>query len=166
VSALLKGLELLQEDQQRFESILDAIYLAAGEMTAEERGRSWDVISGTGWYENICRNNSFRSADLARIFTIVVIPELADQRPATVIARWALEAPAPMVAGLLAAARMTSTAAWNAVMDILEPALAYRWTAERFMRDHWDVDRAVRPGTDLGRGDAKAGLFGRRRRRS
>jgi hypothetical protein len=165
VSALLRGLELLEEDQERFELMLNGIYLAAGGMTADERGRSWDVISGHGWYENICRNNSFRSEDLARIFSIVVIPELAEPGLAQVLAGWALEAPVPMVAGLLAATQRVSTAAWNTVMDILEPALAYRWADERFMRDHWDASRAVRLTTDPGRGDGKAGLFGRRRRR-
>jgi hypothetical protein len=165
VSALLKGLELLEEDQGRFESILDGIYRAAGGMPTEERARSWYVISGHGWYENICRNNSFRSEDLARIFSIVVIPELAEAGLAQAIAGWAVEAPVPMVAGLLAAAQRGSPAVWNAVMDILEPALAYRWADERFMRDHWDASRAVRSNADIGRGDGKAGLFGRRRRR-
>ena len=165
MSATLQGLELLEEDQDRFESTLDGIYLAAGGMTPEERARSWHVISGNGWYENICRNNSFRSEDLPRIFSIVVIPELAEPGVAQVIAGWALEAPVPMVAGLLAAARRASHDAWTTAMDILEPALAYRWTDERFMRDHWDASRAMRHNPDPKRGDGKGSFLGKRRRR-
>jgi hypothetical protein len=133
-------------------------------MTPEERGKSWGVISSVGWYETICRNNDFRSGDLVRIFSIIVIPEMAEQPPAEVIARWALEAPVPMVESLLAAARMAGTGTWDTVMEILEPALAYRWTIERFIRDYWDDSRAARPIADLGRGDGKGGLFGLRRR--
>ena len=51
-------------------------------------------------------------------------------------------------------------------MDILEPALACRWTDEHFLRDQWDASRAVRLSADPRRGDGKGGGFlGMRRRR-
>ena len=102
----LMQLELLGEDQRVFESYLDDIYqVVSASMTSAERTKSWDVISATGWYENICQRNNFRSRDLATIFTLVVIPEFAGQPPAEVLARWAIDAPAPMVDGLLEAAK-------------------------------------------------------------
>jgi hypothetical protein len=70
-----------------------------------------------------------------------------------------------MIDGLLAAARMTNVEVWNTVMGILESALAYRWTIERFMRDHWDESRVARPYAELGRDDNSRGLLGRLRRR-
>ena len=163
VSSLLRRLELLGEDQPLFESILDGIHQSGG-VAPEERARSWDVISGAGWYENICQYNSFRSRDLAGIFFLVVVPELAEQPPAEVIARWAVEAPVPMVEGLLAAATAAGPDMWNLVMEILEPALAYRWARENYLRDRWDGARAVRPHVSHGRDDGKGGIFGKRRR--
>jgi hypothetical protein len=163
VSSLLKRLELLGDDQRLFESVLDSVYQAS-DMTPEERGRSWDVISSSGWYENVCRNNGFRSTDLADIFVVVVIPDLAEQPPAEVMARWALDAPVPMVEGLLAAAKMTGAEMRNTVIEILEPALAYRWTIEHFMKDYWDDRRVARSYAGSERDDGNLGFFGRRRR--
>jgi hypothetical protein len=163
VSSLLKRLELLPEDQRTFESILDSVYLAS-DMPPEERGRSWEVISSNGWYEGICRNNGFRSTDLANIFGVIVIPDLAEQPPAEMIARWALVAPLPMVEGLLTAARMSGAEMWNTVMEILEPALAYRWTIEHFMKDHWDDRRVVRSYAGVGHDDGNRGFLGLRRK--
>jgi hypothetical protein len=163
VSSLLKGLELLGENQPLFESILDSVYLAS-DMPPEERGRSWEVISSNGWYESISRNNDFRSTDLANIFGVIVIPALAEQPPADTMARWALVAPLPMVEGLLAAARMNGTEMWNTVMEILEPALAYRWTIEHFVKDYWDDRRMVRSYAGVGHDDSNRGFLGLRRK--
>jgi hypothetical protein len=163
VDALLRQLELLGEDQELFQSILDGIH-RAGEMPLEEREKSWYVISGTGWYENIARNNSFRSGDLASIFAQVVIPELAGQLRAEEIAQWAMEAPVPMVEGMLAAAQADGAEAWDAAMGIVEPVLAYRWMVEHYLRDYWHGARAARPNADPGRADGKGGRFGLRRK--
>jgi hypothetical protein len=161
-SSLLRQLELLGEDQELFESILDRVCQAGG-LPPEERGRCWGVISSPDWYEHTSQVNSFRSGDLARILGLIVIPELAEP-PVEAIARWALEAPVPMVEGLLAAARTAGPEIWEIVMDILEPALAYRWTIASYMRDYWDGDRAVHPHVSLGRDEGKGGRFGLRRR--
>jgi hypothetical protein len=163
VSSLLKQLELLGEDQRLFESLLDQI-CRVNDMTPEERGRSWDVISSNGWYENICRNNSFRSTDLSNVFDVVVIPALAEQPSVEVLATWALKAPVPMVEGLLAAARMAGAEMNNTVMEILEPVLAYRWTVDNFMKDYWDSRRIVRSYAGPGRDDGTRGFLGLRRK--
>jgi hypothetical protein len=163
VSSLLKQLELLGEDQELFQSILDGIR-QAGEADPAEREKIWYVISGTGWYENISRNNSFRSGDLAGIFALVVIPELAGQLWAEAIAKWVIDAPVPMVEGLLAAAQADGPEAWDTAMGILEPMLAYRWTIEHYMRDYWHSATAVRQQAGPGRVDSKSGFLGIRRR--
>jgi hypothetical protein len=163
VSSMLRRLEWLGEDQTLFESMLDSIY-RAGQISLEECARGWEVISCNNWYENISRNNAFRSEDLANIFGLVVIPALADQPPAEVIARWALEAPVPMVEGLLAAASRVGTETWNIVMGVLEPALACRWTTEHFIRDYWDDHRVVRSDAGFGRDEGNRGFLGLRRR--
>jgi len=160
---MFRGLELLGEDQRLFEATLDGIY-QSGDVPPEERARSWDVISAPGWYENICRYNGFRSWDLTAVFSLIVIPELAEQPPAEVIARWAVEAPVPMIEGLLAAATAAGPGMWNLVMEILEPALAYRWTIDNYIRDRWEGARVVPAHLKPGRDDAKGGLFGLRRR--
>jgi hypothetical protein len=160
---MLRRLEWLGEDQTLFESMLDSIY-RAGQISLEECARGWEVISCNNWYENISRNNAFRSEDLANIFGLVVIPALADQPPAEVIARWALEAPVPMVEGLLAAASRVGTETWNIVMGVLEPALACRWTTEHFIRDYWDDHRVVRSDAGFGRDEGNRGFLGLRRR--
>jgi hypothetical protein len=165
VSAMLRQLELLGEDQRQFESILDNVYQEADGITPEERARSWDVITRDAWYENTCQHNSFRSMDLARILHIVVIPELADNDQAVqAIARWAVQAPDPMLEGLGTAARVTSSQMWQLVTAILVPALACRWAVDHFMRDQWDGDRVARSSADLGRRAARPGFFGKRAR--
>lgn len=150
VSSLLKQLEWPEVDQAEFESILDGIR-RSGVLTREECRRSWSVISGNDWYENVTRENSFRSGDLAAIFSLVVIPDLDLAQPgAEVIARWAVEVPNPMIEGLLTAAKMGGGETWETAMRILEPALAYRWTAEHWMPPGlWDQSRAVRSHTAL-----------------
>jgi hypothetical protein len=163
VSSLLKQLELLGEDQELFQSILDGI-LQAGNAPPQEREKSWYVISGTGWYESICRNNSFRSGDLASIFALVVIPELASQLWGEAIAGWLTEAPVPMVEGLIAAAQADGQETWDTAMGILEPVLAYRWMIEHYLRDYWHGARAVRPHVDPGRVESKSGFLGIRRK--
>ena len=162
-SSLLKRLELLGEDQALFQSILDSVYEVT--LTSDERGKSWDVICHRDWYENICRNNNnFRSRDLAKIFGIIVIPEIADQTSSQAVAKWAAEAPPPMIKGLLEAAGQAGEEMWNSVMGILEPTLAYRWTVDHYIQECWDEGRVVRSNAELGRGDGNRGLFGLRRR--
>jgi hypothetical protein len=157
---------MLTENQGQFQALLDA-FRHGEPITPEERGKCWSVISASGWYENIGRNNNmFRSDDLSVIFELVVLPDLAEQPAPVAIARWAREAPVPMIQGLLAAAMKAGAETWNAAMAILEPALAYRWTIERFIRDHWDENRAVPSLADPPRGEGRATLrerLGRRR---
>jgi hypothetical protein len=150
VSSMLKRLELIGEDQALFESILDGIHRASV-LTPEERRRSWGVISDRAWHTNVTRNNGFRSGDLTIIFSLVVIPGLVPYAPANVIAKWALDAPPPMIQGLLAAATRAGAGMPETVMQSLEPALAYRWMTEHYMPEYWDDSRLVRPDPGLAR---------------
>ena len=145
VSSLLKRLEWPELDPAEFDSILDAIH-RVGILTPEESRRSWSVISSNDWYGYASRLNGFGPEDLAVIFGLVVIPDLDGAQPgAERIARWALEAPPPMIEGLLNAASTGGVGTRETAMRILEPALAYRWTAEHRMPGLWDKNRAVRP---------------------
>jgi hypothetical protein len=76
--------------------------------------------------------------DLAEIFSIVLIPELRRGGVREeVIANWALDVPAQMIAGLLAA--VTEAADQRPVVHaILEPVLAARWARDWSMEDLWD----------------------------
>jgi hypothetical protein len=69
-----------------------------------------------------------------------------------------------MIDGLATAARLTDAQSWEVVTRLLGPTLARRWADERFMLGTWDADRVVRSATNLGRGAAKPGFLGRRRR--
>ena len=155
---------MLGEDQEQFESLLNAAH-EADALTPEERAKSWAVISGDGWHDTISRNNSFRSADLARIFSIVVIPDIAEQSAAGAIAKWAAQAPAPMIEGLLVAAQQASRETWQLAMNILEPALAVRWASERYLPDLLDRDAVARYGTERSISGAAAGFRNPFRRR-
>jgi hypothetical protein len=163
MSSLLKQLELLGEDQERFLSVLEDIG-QTGNATPEEREKSWYVISGAGWYENVSRNDSFRPGNLASILALVVIPELAGQLRGETIAGWAEQAPVPMVVGLLAAAQADSEEMWETAAGILEPVLAYRWMKEQFAGDYWPGARAVHPYVTPGQVDNRGGLRARLRK--
>ena len=156
-SGLLQALELLSPGQRQFESVLDAVY-QFGDLTGDERGRCWDVISSPGWYETISENNEFRREDLPRIFRLVVIPDLAEQPSGEVLARWALDSAPLMIGGLITAAQMTGTDMHQTVIELLEPALAYRWIIENCMKDHWDARRIARPSAGSGRDDTGRGF--------
>ena len=165
VSYLLKQLELVRDDTEQFNAILRSIQHAGQSDDPNDRAKSWEVISNKYWYDNIARHRNFHVAELAGIFGIVVIPELAGPGAADAVIQWACTAPPPMIGGLLAAASMTSPEMWQAVMRLLEPVLAARWAADRLPRDLWDDDRVVRAAAELARGEGKRGVVNRLRRR-
>jgi hypothetical protein len=165
VSYLLKQMELVGNDAQQFGSILQRIFQAGAQsVDPNDRIKSWEVVSHSDWYDNISQFQEFYLEDLATIFGIVVIPELAGPDAPEAIARWARNAQPPMVSGLLAAARQASHDTWQAVMRILEPVLAARWAADNLLPDQWDADRALWSAAELGRGDNKRGFLNLRRR--
>jgi hypothetical protein len=165
VSHLLKQLELAGDDPGRFDSILRGISQAGGQLAdLNDRLKSWEVISNNDWYANICKHHVFGVTELAEIFGIVVIPDLVGPDAAEVIARWAYDAPPPMVGGLLGAARKASPETWRAVIRILESVLAARWAADNSIQNQWDADRATWSTGDFGRSENKRGILGHFRR--
>jgi hypothetical protein len=165
VSYLLKQLELVRDDTEQFNAILRSIQDAGQSDDPNDRAKSWEVISNKYWYDNIARHRNFHVAELAGIFGIVVIPELAGPAAADAVIRWACTAPPPMIGGLLAAATMASPETWQTVMRLLEPVLAARWAADCLPAGLWDADRVMRSAAELARGEGKRGVVNRLRRR-
>jgi hypothetical protein len=166
VSHLLKQLELIGNDEGRFNSILQIVFQVGRQSNdPNDRVKSWEVISNNDWYNNICRYHKFYKKELAEIFSIVVIPHLAEPPAVEAVARWAYRAPGPMIGGLLTAAQMTGPETWQAVMQILEPVLALRWAVQNLTPDQWDPSRAARSTAELGSGDTRRGVLGLFRRR-
>jgi hypothetical protein len=165
VSHLLKQLELVGDDAGRFDSILRGISQVGGQLAGpNDRLKSWEVISHNDWYANIRKHHLFGVAELIEIFGIVVIPDLVGPDAAEVIARWAYDAPPPMVGGLLGAARRASPETWRATIRILESVLAARWAADNSIQDQWDASRATWSAGEFGRGENKRGILGHLRR--
>jgi hypothetical protein len=138
VSSLLKQLELVGSDPARFRSYLEAIFRLRGIDDPEDRRKSWELISGKYWFSHVSKCEVLQQRDLAEIFSIVLIPELRRGGVREeVIANWALDVPAQMIAGLLAA--VTEAADQRPVVHaILEPVLAARWARDSSMEDLWD----------------------------
>jgi hypothetical protein len=166
VSKLLEALELVGNDTEQFESILQRV-LQPGRQPIDpnDRVKSWEVISHYDWYDNISKFREFHLQEIARIFGIVVIPDLVGQDAPEAIARWACNAQPLMISGLLAAARQTSPDTWQAMMRILESVLAARWAADNLVADQWDADRVLSSAAEFARSDNRRGLFNRNPRR-
>ena len=165
VSYLLKQLELMRTDPEQFNAILQRIFQISHQPNdSNDRVKSWGIISSNDWYKHVTELGQFHMAVLAQIFGIVVIPDLAEPGAAEKIVAWAYHAPPPMIGGLLAAAQKASSETWQNVMNILEPVLAARWTADFSIRDQWDASRAMRAAGELGSGDSKRSVLGRFRR--
>lgn len=162
MSDLLRDLELVRDDDERFTSTLQSIIAVSHHsVTPNDRANSWDQIRHRDWYNNITRRQGLSPSVLAEIFAVVVIPDLTGPDAPTAIAgiaRWAHTAPPPMVDGLLGAARTAGAETWQFVMHILEPAFAARWAADNLSPGQWDAARVARGTADKGRGDPKRGF--------
>lgn len=162
VSDLLRDLELVRDDTDKFESTLKRIAQArAQSITPNDRANSWEKIRHNEWYTHISERQVFHSSEIAGIFGMVVIPDLVGpDAPAVIagIAQWAYTAPPPMIDGLLAAARKAGNDTWQDVMRILDSALAARWAAENLNQQQWDAGRVTWSANEMGRGDARKGL--------
>lgn len=138
VSSLLTQLELAVSDPERFRSCLDAIFKLRYLDDPEDRLKSWERISGKYWFANVAKCEVFQRYELAAIFSIVLIPELRRGGVREeAIANWALDAPAEMIAGLLAAVNEAEDQR-PTIQAILTPALALRWLRDLSMEDLWD----------------------------
>ena len=106
------------------------------------------------WYKNICEKfgKVLWVNELAMIFQIIVIPDLADATVAKKIADWAEHAQPVIIASLLRASRISGDDTWHSMMQILQPKLAYRWTIIHHMEMLWDPSLASQSAGDPGRG--------------
>ncbi len=165
VSYLLKQLELVGNDAEQCDSILRRIpQIGRQPDDPNDRVKSWEVISDHNWYDNISKNYTFHPDTLATILGLVVIPDLDEPDAAETIARWAVKAQPAMIGGLLAAAQQAGADNWQSVMRILEPVLAARWADQHLTAGQWDAHRARGTAAELGRGDGKRTMWGRRRK--
>jgi hypothetical protein len=138
VSSLLGQLELVVSDPARFRSYLEAIFRLRGIDDPDDRRRSWELISGKYWFSHVSKCEVLQQGDLAEIFSIVLIPELRRGGVREeAIANWALDVPAQMIAGLLAAVAEAADQR-PVVHAILEPVLAVRWARDWSMEGLWD----------------------------
>jgi hypothetical protein len=138
VSFLLKQLELVGSDPARFRSYLEAIFRLRDVDDPDDRLKSWELISGKYWFRNVSKCEVLEQHELAGIFSIVLIPELRRGGVREeAIANWALDVPAEMIAGLLAAVKEAEDQR-PMVHAILESVLAIRWIRDKSMEDLWD----------------------------
>ena len=152
VNDLLKRLETAGEEE--FAPIMRAIYAAAGQSADHaERIRCRKTVSNEHWYRNVCAqlDGQPHVNDLAMIFGLVVIPDLAEPEVIEVVAEWAAHAPPQVIGGLLAAAKENGTDAWQLMMRVLQPVLAYRWAVEAGVGSSWDAVAALGPVSGQGR---------------
>ena len=117
-------MELVSSDPGRFWSCLETIYGLRDVDDPADRLKSWELISGRQWFPNVSRCEMFQLPELAMIFSVVLIPELRRGGVREeAIANWALDVPAAMIAGLLAAVQEAEDQR-PMVHAILEPVLA------------------------------------------
>jgi hypothetical protein len=165
LSDLLRNLELVRDDDQKFDSTMDSILRVSGRsVPPNERAHSWEKIRHAEWYANISGRQELYLAEIAKIFGLVVVPDLTgpDAPDATIkIALWAFTAPPPMIDGLLAAAQAAGPETWQDVMRILESVLAARWAAQYLGHDRWDAQRVTWAATEMRRGENRKGSWWR-----
>ena len=160
VSDLLKQLPAAG-DAQEFDFILQGILGPDIQPDTADRVKARREISKGEWYKTIREKfgKLLGVNELARIFQVIVIPDLEDSTVAKKIGDWAEHAQPVIIASLLTASRIAGDDTWHRMMQILQPNLAYRWTIMLRMEVLWDPSLASQPAVDSGRG-----RFGRRRR--
>lgn len=153
------------EDEGEFKLLLQDVLTVGGEPDLGNRVEARRVLFEARWCTGPSRPASclLHADELARIFQVIVIPDLDRPRLAREIADWAAVAPAAVISGLLGAGRgeIDRDRSWaekyQAVMMLLQPALAQRWVAENGLAADWDPSLVARTrrmgrGADLGRG--------------
>jgi len=148
------------EDDAEFKLLLQDVLTISSEPDLGNRVDARRMMFEARW----CTDNS-RPADrqlhadeLARIFSVIVLPDLDRPRVGREIAEWAAAAPPPVIGGLLAAARGESRAErtgwekYQAMMSLLQLPLAQRWAVENGLRAEWDPTLAARSRRETGRG--------------
>ncbi len=113
-------------------------------------------MSFDDWYDSVAESSGYRldARELARIFQIIVIPDLGKAEDVTErIGGWAVDADPQMICGLLMAAhdaalkertrlipRKSKKDPVEHVWQIMRPKLAMRWIHENGIAQRWDPD--------------------------
>ena len=149
VSRLLRKLAEAGQDRGSAEQYLNELRRRASSLDETgqraslglaERGECWNIVSDTSWCDRVYEG--FQPAELSGIFTLVAIPDIAEQGWAEPIGRWSLTAPMPMIGGLLIAASEVSEETWRALMGLLGPFLAQRLVNDSRISNQWDNNLA------------------------
>jgi hypothetical protein len=148
------------EDSAEFKLLLQDVLTLGGEPDLGNRVDARRMLFEARWCTDTSRpaDRQLHADELARIFSVIVIPDLDRPRVGREIAEWVAMAPPPVIGGLLAAARGDSRverAGWEkyqAMMSLLQPPLAQRWAAENGLRAEWDPSLAARSRREVGRG--------------
>jgi hypothetical protein len=152
LNALLRKLETAQKGE--FEPVIEAIYIVGSQGTDHaERDQCRKIMANDHWYNNVCNQLDGEPPieKLGVIFAVIVLPDMADHGVAGSVARWVSHARPQVVAGLLAAAREESLQTWQAMVRLLTPVLADRWTAEQRIQPYWRPDVAPGAADEQGR---------------
>jgi hypothetical protein len=163
MSVLLRKLEEAGHDRESAQKYLDEIRHRDSLDDIRERHDCWNIVSNTDWCERVYQ--SFQPAELAPIFKLVAIPDIAEQGWAEPIGRWSLRAPMPMIGGLLIAAsevsddRKVNEDTWQAVMGLLEPFLALRLVTASGITNQWDADLAWQAAKDFKPPEPKSNIW-------
>jgi hypothetical protein len=120
----------------------------------DERQEARRILSFDDWYDSVAENSGCEldARELARIFQIIVIPDLGKAEDVTErIGGWADSADPQMVCGLLMAAhdaalkertklmsRKSKKDPVEYVWQIMRPRLAMRWVRENGIAQRWD----------------------------
>jgi hypothetical protein len=165
VAGLLRSL-VATEDGAEFKQLLQDILTVGTEPELGNRVDARRVLLEASWCAGPGRpaDRTLHSDELARIFQVVMIPDLDRPRVAREIAEWAAVAPPTVIGALLGAARGESYRSrsgekYQSMMAQLQPALAQRWAVENGLQAEWDPGLAARARREAGRG-----LFGFRKR--
>jgi hypothetical protein len=148
------------EDSAEFKLLLQDVLTLSGEPDLGSRVDARRIMFEARWCTDTSRpaDRQLHADELARIFSVIVIPDLDRPRVAREIAEWAAMAPPAVIGGLLAAARGESRAErtgwekYQAMMSLLQLPLAQRWAAENGLRAEWDPGLAARSRRETGRG--------------
>jgi hypothetical protein len=160
------------QDSAEFKLLLQDVLTLGGEPDLGNRVDARRLLFEARWCTDTSRpaDRQLHGDELARIFSVILIPDLDRPRVGREIAEWAALAPPPVIGGLLAAARgdaRAERAGWEkyqAMMSLLQLPLAQRWAAENGLRAEWDSSFGAR-SRRVGRGpEMSRGFLGFRKR--
>jgi hypothetical protein len=147
------------EDSAEFTQLLQDILTVGAEPELGCRVDARRALFEASWCTDPSRpaGRTLHSDELARIFQVIVIPDLDRPRTGREIADWAATGPPAVIGALLGAARGESYRSrsgdkYQFMMALLQPALARRWAAENGLQAEWDPGLAAHARREAGRG--------------